>query len=187
MYIIAGLGNPEKKYDGTRHNMGFRLADAIAEKYNFDYNLDKPHKGIIAKGSVSGEKVILAKPVTYMNLSGECLRALSDYYKVPPENVLVLYDDISMPPGKIRIRKKGSAGGHNGIKSIISHLGTENFPRIKFGVGEQPKGMDLADYVLGHFSKADELIIADSIDKVCEAVEVLLSEGIDSAMNKYNG
>ncbi len=186
MYIIAGLGNPESKYDRTRHNIGFRLVDALADKNGIAFN-DKKHKGLIGKGVIAGEKVILVKPLTYMNLSGECIGAAADYYKVEPENVIVLFDDISLDVGRLRIRKKGSAGGHNGIKSIIAHLGSENFPRLKFGVGDKPRGMDLADYVLGRFSKEDEAIVAEGTDRACEAVECMIAEGCDFAMNKYNG
>lgn len=186
MYIIVGLGNPERKYDMTRHNIGFRVLDAFADRHGIDMN-DKKLKGILGKGAVGGEKVILVKPLTYMNLSGECVRPLADYFKVPPENIIVVYDDISLDPGKLRIRKKGSAGGHNGIKSLIAHLGTEGFPRVKFGVGDKPKGMDLADYVLGRFSKSEEVTIKDGIELACDALEIMMSQGPDVAMNKYNG
>lgn len=186
MYIIAGLGNPEKKYDLTRHNIGFRVIDALAERSGIDLN-DKKLKGIIGKGTIAGEKVILVKPLTYMNLSGECVRPLADYFKVKPEEVIVIFDDISLDPGKLRVRKKGSAGGHNGIKSLIAHLGTENFPRVKFGVGDKPKGMDLADYVLGRFPKAEEATIKEGIENACDAVECMIREGADTAMNRFNG
>ncbi len=186
MYIIAGLGNPEKKYDRTRHNMGFRIIDAYATRHNIDISESK-HKGLIGKGTINGEKVILVKPMTYMNLSGECIRAAADYYKVAPEDIIVLFDDISLEPGKIRVRKKGSAGGHNGIKSIIAHLGTEGFPRLKFGVGDKPRGMDLADHVLGRFSKTDEQAVEEALDRACDAVDCMIGEGVDSAMNRYNG
>ncbi len=186
MYLIAGLGNPEAKYDKTRHNIGFRLVEALADRHGISID-NKQHKGLIGKGTINGQKVILVKPLTYMNLSGECIRAAADYYKIDIEDVIILFDDISLDVGKLRIRKKGSAGGHNGIKSIIAHLGSDNFPRLKFGVGDKPKGMDLADYVLGRFSKEDEAIAVQGIDKACEAVECMLEESIDSAMNKYNG
>lgn len=186
MYIIAGLGNPEAKYDKTRHNIGFRLVDELASRNGITFS-DRKHNGLIGKGIIGGEKVILVKPLTYMNLSGECVGAVADYYKTEPENVIILFDDISLDVGKIRIRKKGSAGGHNGIKSIIAHLGSENFPRLKFGVGDKPKGMDLADYVLGRFSGQDEITVSQGLDKACEAVECMISQGLDAAMNKYNG
>ena len=154
MYVIAGLGNPGREYEGTRHNVGFMTLDALADKYNIDVR-EKAFKGLIGKGVIEGNKVILVKPQTYMNLSGECIRQVMDYYKVDPSEFIVIYDDISLVPGGIRIRKKGSAGGHNGIKNIIAHLGTQEFPRVRIGVGEKPARMDLADYVLGHFPKEE--------------------------------
>lgn len=186
MYIIAGLGNPEPKYNKTRHNIGFRVLDALADKHNIDVSEQK-HKGLLGKGIIAGEKVILIKPQTYMNLSGECIRAAADYYKAEPETIIVLFDDISLDVGRLRVRKKGSAGGHNGIKSIIAHLGTEGFPRLKFGVGDKPPRMDLADYVLGRFSPDDEALVEDGIKRACGAVECMLSDGFDAAMNRYNG
>ena len=186
MYIIAGLGNPESKYDKTRHNIGFRLIDELAVRNGITFS-DRKHNGLVGKGIISGEKVILLKPLTYKNLSGECVGPAADYYKVEPENVIILFDDISLDVGRIRIRKKGSAGGHNGIKSIIAHLGSENFLRLKFGVGDKPKEMDLADYVLGRFSSQDEATVSEGIKRACEAVECMIGEGCDAAMNKYNG
>lgn len=186
MYIIAGLGNPESKYDKTRHNIGFRLIDELAARNGITFS-DRKHNGLVGKGIISGEKVILLKPLTYMNLSGECVGPAADYYKAEPENVIILFDDISLDVGRIRIRKKGSAGGHNGIKSIIAHLGSDNFPRLKFGVGDKPKEMDLADYVLGRFSPQDEAVVSEGIKRACEAVECMIGEGCDAAMNKYNG
>ena len=186
MYVIAGLGNPGREYEGTRHNVGFMTLDALADKYNIDVR-EKAFKGLIGKGVIEGNKVILVKPQTYMNLSGECIRQVMDYYKVDPSECIVAFDDISLEPGKIRIRKKGSAGGHNGIKSIISCLGTDAFPRLKFGVGDKPKQMDLADYVLGRFNSEDEAIVAKELEKACNAIECMVTEGYDAAMNKYNG
>lgn len=185
MKIIVGLGNPEKKYDGTRHNIGFAVLDRIADEYNISMDI-KRHKGLCGKGTIEGEKVVLVKPLTYMNLSGECVREVVDYYKLGSEDVLVIFDDISLDAGKIRLRAKGSAGGHNGIKSIISHLKTEQFPRIKCGVGDKPKGYDLADYVLGHFSKEEMPLIDEGISHAVKAAACTISEGIDTAMNKYN-
>ena len=153
MFIIAGLGNPTLQYEGTRHNAGFDVIDTLAGKYNISVD-GRKNRALIGKGIIEGKKVILAKPQTYMNLSGESLGGLVDYYKVDEESeFLVVYDDISLDVGQLRIRKKGSAGGHNGMKNIISHLGTEVFPRIKVGVGEKPKKYDLADYVLSRFSE----------------------------------
>ena len=144
MYIIVGLGNPERKYAGTRHNIGFSAITALCDAYNISLDLKK-HKALCGKGYIEGQKVLLAEPQTYMNLSGESIHELVDYYKIDPESeLIVIYDDINLAPGKLRIREKGSAGGHNGIKNIIAHLGTQNFNRIRIGVGEKPKGWDLA-------------------------------------------
>ena len=187
MFIIVGLGNPTPEYEGTRHNVGFEVIDALARKYNIDVDMKK-HRAYIGKGMIEGQKVILAKPLTYMNLSGESVRALVDYYKVDPESeLLVVYDDISLAPGQIRIRKKGSAGGHNGIKSIINHLGTQNFQRIKVGVGEKPKNWDLADYVLGTFSREDRELVDDALERAGKAAELIVQGEVDRAMNEYNG
>ena len=186
MFIIAGLGNPDRQYEGTRHNAGFDVIDRIAEKYNIAVDTKK-HRAYIGKGIIDGQKVILAKPQTYMNLSGESIRSLVDYYKIDEENeLLVVYDDISLDVGRLRIRAKGSAGGHNGIKNIIAHLGTQVFPRIKVGVGEKPKGYDLADYVLGHFSKAERERMEEGYDHAVRAAEMILAGEVDGAMNEYN-
>ena len=186
MFIIAGLGNPKKEYDNTRHNIGFAMIDALADKYQISV-MDIKNKGMTGKGIINGQKVILVKPLTFMNLSGECISALTDYYKIDPETeLIVVSDDISLPPGQIRVRKKGSAGGHNGLKNIIQHLGTEGFQRIRLGVGEKPKGYDLADYVLGHFSKEEEASIKEGIGKAIEAAEMMLAGETDRAMNEFN-
>lgn len=186
MIIIAGLGNPGKEYVNTRHNVGFMAIDALASKYGIDVN-EKKHKAIIGKGTINGQKVILAKPQTFMNLSGESLRELADYYKPEVETqVIVVYDDITLDVGGIRVRKKGSAGGHNGMKSIIAHLGTENFQRVRVGIGEKPARMDLADWVLSRFSKEDLATLEDSLGEAVDAVTMLTEGGIDEAMNKYN-
>ena len=145
MYIIAGLGNPGNRYEHTRHNAGFEVIDILADRMGICVD-EKKHKALCGRGALEGQKVILIKPQTFMNLSGESLRAAADFYKVEPENIIIVYDDVSLEPGQLRIRGKGSAGGHNGIKNIISHLGTQEFPRVKVGVGEKPKEMDLADY-----------------------------------------
>ena len=158
MLIIAGLGNPGKEYENTRHNAGFMVMDALAEKIGADIS-EKKHKALCGKGVIG-----------------------ADYYKVDPEDILIVYDDISLAPGQLRIRAKGSAGGHNGIKSIIAHLGTQEFPRVKVGVGEKPSRMDLADYVLGHFSKEEQATMKEAADAVCEIVNV----GIAQAMNDHN-
>ncbi len=185
MKIIIGLGNPTREYEGTRHNVGFSVIYNISDAYNIRVDTKK-HKALIGKGIIEGEKVILAMPMTYMNLSGESVRELVDYYKCSVEDIIVIYDDISLDVGKLRIRTKGSAGGHNGIKNIIAQLGTDVFTRIKVGVGEKPPKMDLADYVLGHFSKEEQPVIRDSADRARQAVSVILTEGAESAMNKFN-
>ncbi len=186
MYIIAGLGNPGKEYEGTRHNVGFSVIDELADKYNISVDTAK-HKGMIGKGVIEGEKVILVKPMTYMNLSGECIREVMEYYKADIEDLIVVFDDISLEPGKLRLRPKGSAGGHNGIKNIIAQLGSDGFKRVKFGVGDKPKGWDLADWVLGRFPKEADKTLADARVRACEAVVCMMQEGITSAMNQYNG
>lgn len=186
MFIIAGLGNPTKEYEGTRHNVGFDVIDRLSEKYNIAVDTKK-HRAFIGKGMIAGQKAILAKPQTYMNLSGESIRSLLDYYKVDEEHeLLVIYDDVSLGVGQLRIRAKGSAGGHNGIKNIIAHLGGQVFPRIKIGVGEKPPKYDLADYVLGHFSKAEKILMDEGYDNAVRAVEMIVSGDIEGAMNEYN-
>lgn len=186
MYLIAGLGNPGRDYVNTRHNIGFDVIDVIAAQEHINVT-EKKHRAFIGKGIIAGQKVILIKPQTFMNLSGESIRSLLDYYKVDEtQELLVISDDISLPVGQIRIRKKGSAGGHNGLKNIIAHLGHDNFQRIKMGVGEKPSGYDLVDYVLGHFDKNDRELMDQAAEKAADAIRVILSEGTDAAMNLYN-
>ena len=185
MKLIAGLGNPGREYFHTRHNAGFRALDVIAEKMGVDIT-EKKHKGLLAKGIYAGQKVLLLKPLTYMNLSGESLRAAMDYYRMEKEDIVLLYDDISLPPGQLRIRTKGSAGGHNGIKSVISHLGSNEFLRIKIGIGEKPPRMDLADYVLSVFPSREEKVMEEAYENAASALSCLLSEGVDAAMNQFN-
>lgn len=185
MILIAGLGNPGKEYENTRHNAGFMVLDALADKLGADVS-EKKHKALCGKAVIGGQKVILLKPQTYMNSSGESIRAAADYYKVAPEDILVIYDDISLAPGQLRIRAKGSAGGHNGIKSIIAHLGTEVFPRVKVGVGQKPRQYDLADYVLGHFSGEERERMAEGYRHAAEAVKYMVTDRVDEAMNEYN-
>lgn len=187
MFIIVGLGNPESKYAGTRHNIGFSAVTAIADAYGIDVDTKK-HKALIGKGVIAGHKVILAMPQTYMNLSGESIRELVDFYKIDPaEELIVLYDDIALPTGKLRIRPKGSAGGHNGMKNIIAHIGGQEFPRVRIGVGEKPKGWDLADYVLGRFPKDEEPAIREALQQAVKACEIIMNDGVDAAMNQFNG
>ena len=186
MFIIAGLGNPDRQYEGTRHNVGFDVIDRLADKYNIAVDVKK-HRALLGKGVIEGQKVILAKPQTYMNLSGESIRSLVDYYKIDGEHeLLVIYDDINLEVGQLRIREKGSAGGHNGIKNIIAHLGTQVFPRIRVGVGEKPSRYDLADYVLGHFSKAEKALMDEGYDHAMDAAGMILSGRIKDAMSEYN-
>lgn len=186
MYIIVGLGNPKEKYAGTRHNIGFSAITALAERHGISVE-SKKHKALIGKGVIAGQKVMLVQPQTYMNLSGESVVELVDYYKIDPAaQLIVIYDDIALPTGKLRIRARGSAGGHNGMKNIISHLGTQDFPRIRVGVGEKPKDWDLADYVLGRFPKGEEPQIREALQKVCDVCEVIINEGIETAMNQFN-
>lgn len=186
MFIIAGLGNPTGEYAGTRHNIGFDVIDVIAERNHISV-MECKHKALIGKGHIDGQRVILVKPQTYMNLSGEAVREIVRYYKADPETeLIVIYDDVSLAVGQLRIRKKGSAGGHNGIKNIIAQLGSDIFLRIKMGVGEKPKGYDLADYVLGHFNKEERKIMDESADRAAEAVRYMLRDETDTAMNLYH-
>ena len=185
MILIAGLGNPGKEYENTRHNAGFLVLDTLAQKLGADLS-ERKHRALCGKAVIGGQKVILLKPQTYMNLSGESIRAAADYYKVPPEDILVVYDDISLAPGQLRIRAKGSAGGHNGIKSIIAHLGTQEFPRVKVGIGEKPPRMDLADYVLGHFSSGEKKIMEEAAKEAADAICEIVNVGIEQAMNDHN-
>ena len=186
MYVIVGLGNPDKKYEHTRHNIGFDVIDALADKYNISVT-DKKHKALCGSGVIEGMKVLLVKPQTYMNLSGESVAELVNYYKLDPESeLIVVFDDISLEPGNIRIRKKGSAGGHNGIKNIIANLGTDHFMRVKVGVGEKPKNWDLADYVLSPFTKDERPLVNLAIEHAAKAIEQMLNGDVDAAMNEYN-
>lgn len=186
MIIIAGLGNPGKDYENTRHNAGFTVIDALADKYGITVS-EKKHKALIGKGVIEGKKVVLVKPQTFMNLSGESLREVADFYKPNVETeMIVVYDDITLDVGDIRIRKKGSAGGHNGMKSIIARLGTQDFARVRVGIGEKPDRMDLADWVLGHFSKEDREKLEDSRKDSIDALLLIMNGEIDEAMNRFN-
>ena len=186
-WLIVGLGNPGEKYENTRHNVGFQVVDELAERQNAPVQKLK-FKALTNLLTISGEKVLVMKPVTYMNLSGEAVRPAADFYKIPPERILVISDDTALDLGKLRIRTKGSAGGHNGLKNIIQHLGTDQFPRVKVGVGEKPHpDYDMADWVLGKFAGEDLKTITAAIEKAGKAVECLIAEGPDKAMNKFNG
>lgn len=186
MYIIVGLGNPGRQYENTRHNIGFDAVDRLAKKAGIGLT-EKKHGAVVGKGLIAGQKCILAKPQTYMNLSGQSVRQLLDFYKVDETaELIVISDDVSLAVGQLRIRKKGSAGGHNGLKDIIAHLGHDTFLRVRMGVGEKPVGYDLADYVLGHFSKEERTAMDDAAERAAEAVEVILTRGADAAMNEFN-
>lgn len=184
MYAIIGLGNPDKKYEKTRHNVGFDVIDELADQMGIEVKT-KRHKALCGIGTIGSEKVVLVKPQTYMNLSGESVRAVMDFYKLDAKSdIIVVSDDISLPVGKIRIRTKGSAGGHNGLKSIISHAGTDGFTRIKVGVGANEG--DLVKHVLGKFSKQDRVFVDDAIRDAASAAEVIVMYDAQTAMNKYN-
>ena len=184
MKIIAGLGNPGKEYENTKHNVGFLTIDILAEKYDIKVNKIK-FKGLIGEGMIGTEKVILVKPQTYMNLSGQCIREIVAFYKLDMEDLVVIYDDIDLPMGNLRIRKKGSAGTHNGMRSIIYDLQDDGFPRVRVGIGGERKG-DLANYVISGFSGDDRKLIEEAIVKAADAVTCLVEDGIDRAMVDYN-
>ena len=185
MYIIAGLGNPGREYEKTRHNAGFEVIDRLAERLQV-LSWEKKHKALAGKAVYAGEKLLLLKPQTYMNLSGESLLSAASFYRVPPDHILVISDDIDLAEGRLRIRKSGSAGGHNGLKSIISNLGSGDFVRIRVGVGSKPAGWDLADYVLGRAKGEDAEKMEAAYADVVEAVLTVLESGVDKAMNEVN-
>ena len=186
IWLIAGLGNPEAKYDGTRHNAGFAALDSLAGKWGISVSKTK-FQGLWGQGEVDGHKVVLLKPLTYMNLSGESVGEAARFYKIPADHVVVISDDISLPVGKLRIRTGGSAGGHNGLKNIIQHLGTDQFPRIKVGVGAPGQaGYDVVDWVIGRPLGEDQKVLMEALDRAGDAAEVLISQGSDRAMNRFN-
>lgn len=186
MYIIAGLGNPGTKYEHTRHNAGFDVIDKIADKYNIKVTEHK-HKALCGKGVIDGQKVVLVKPMTFMNLSGESIAEVLAYYKAEPKrDLIVIYDDISLEPGRMRIRCKGSAGGHNGIKNIIARTGSEAFMRMKIGVGAKPAGWDLADHVLGRMTQTERKEAEAVMERAVEALPLLLNDEVEKAMSLYN-
>ena len=186
MYLIAGLGNPGRKYEKTKHNVGFEVIDELIERYHVPYGgLDR--KAVYGKTVIGGEKCILIKPMTYMNLSGEAVRAYLDYYKMNPEtDLIVIYDDIDLDPGQLRIRRKGSAGGHNGMKNIIAMTGTDVFPRIRVGTGAKPENWDLADYVLAPFGKEERKAVDEAEANAADAVELIVRGEMNRAMNLFN-
>lgn len=185
MYLIVGLGNPEADYANTRHNMGFNVINKLAEKYNIEVNKNK-FKALYGLGTIENEKVILVKPQTFMNLSGESVVEVMNFYKVPEENLLVIYDDVDTEPGKIRIRKFGSAGTHNGMKSIVQMISTEKFPRIRIGIGKPHEHKDMISHVIGGIEEEDIPLLESGVDLGVKAVIEAMKNGIDSAMNKYN-
>ena len=185
-FLIVGLGNPGEKYEYTRHNAGFLTLDRLCVEENFKINKIK-YKSVIGEVNICSHKCIAIKPQTFMNNSGEAVRKAASFYKIPPERIIVIFDDISLPCGKLRIRRKGSDGGHNGIKSIIYHLGSDNFPRIKIGVGEKPHpDYDLADWVLSTFKKDEMEQLKNAVESACEAVRLIADGKTDVAMNKFN-
>ena len=186
MYVIAGLGNPGIKYSKTRHNVGFDVIDILSDRFDIPVKTRK-FKGLIGKGVIAGMEVVLVKPLTFMNLSGECIREVMDFYKVPPDNLAVFCDDIHLDIGRLRIRKGGSDGGHHGLENIIQQLSTENFKRIRIGVGIQPEFMDRIQFVLGRFSKEDREVLEPALRRASDAVIVMFAEGVEKAMNLYNG
>lgn len=185
MYLIVGLGNPENEYSKTRHNMGFNVINELAKKYDITVEKSK-FKGLYGTGIIENEKVILLKPQTFMNLSGESLIEALDFYKIPLENIIVIYDDVDIEPGKIRIRRAGTSGSHNGMKSIIQHLGTTEFYRIRVGIGKPKEHMDMITHVIGNISKEEKDILDEGVQKAKDAVVDILKNNIESAMNKYN-
>lgn len=185
MFLIVGLGNPELRFAATRHNVGFEAAARLREMGEFESERNR-FQALISKGRIGNERVLLARPLTYMNRSGLSVGAICDYFEIPPEKVIVLVDDIHIPFAHLRIRAKGSAGGHNGLKSVIEHLGSEAFPRIRIGVGENETGRDLKDYVLGTFSKDEIEQIRPAIEDAAKAALCIVTDGIEKAMNLYN-
>ena len=186
-WLLVGLGNPGDQYEHTRHNVGFMVADELAERHNIPVQRLK-FRALTNTVTVGDRKVLLMKPVTYMNLSGEAVHEAAAFYKIPPERVLVISDEVALAPGKLRVRRSGSAGGHNGLKNIIAHLGTDQFPRIRLGVGQKPHpDYDMADWVLGKFQGEDKKAVEAAVKKAADAAECLIREGVDKAMNQYNG
>lgn len=185
MIVLAGLGNMGPKYERTRHNVGFDTIDFLAAQYRIS-NFKMKHKSLVAEGVIQGQKTLLVKPQTYMNNSGEAIREILDYYKVPPENLVVIYDDTDIDVGRLRIRAKGSAGTHNGMRSILSHIKTEDFPRIRVGIGKAPERMDLADYVLSRFTDDERKLVNSAIENASLAAVTIICASVDVAMGKYN-
>ena len=186
-WMLVGLGNPGLNYERSRHNVGFRAIDLLCSKLGCRADRLRS-KALTGFCELGGQKVLLVKPVTYMNLSGQAVRALADYYKIPPEHILVIFDDISLPVGKLRVRPNGSAGGHNGIQSLIAELGSQEYPRIKVGVGAKPHpDYDLADWVLSSFTKEEEALLVPTLKRAIEAAESIIADGVPQTMNRFNG
>ncbi|WP_298818876.1 aminoacyl-tRNA hydrolase [Chloroflexus sp.] len=186
MWLIVGLGNPGERYARTRHNIGFRSVETLAERHGLTFRNQRANSEI-AEGNIRGQRVALVKPQTYMNLSGQAVAALRAWYKIDPaRELLVIYDDLDLPFAKLRLRERGSAGTHNGMRSIVAQLGTTEFPRLRVGIGQPPGKMDAADYVLSRFTPAEEAMLPDLLTRIADAVEVVLSEGVITAMNRYN-
>ena len=186
LIVIAGLGNPGNKYENTRHNVGFGTIERLSSKYGIKVNKLK-HKALTGEGTIAGERVLLVKPQTFMNLSGESIRDIAEWYKLPMENIIIIYDDVDLPVGTVRIRPKGSSGTHNGMRSVIYQLQSDEFPRIRIGIGKAPEGWDLADYVLSRFSAEEAGAIRESIERAADAAAAIVSSGVSAAMNQYNG
>jgi PTH1 family peptidyl-tRNA hydrolase len=186
LVVIAGLGNPGRKYENTRHNVGFLTIDRLSGKLGIKVDRLR-HRALTGEGMINGVRVLLAKPQTFMNLSGESIRDIVEYYRIPMENLIVIYDDTDLPAGTIRIRPKGSSGTHNGMKSVIYQLRSDEFPRIRIGIGKAPEGWDLADYVLGRFSADEAAILSKCIERAADAAAMIAADSIEAAMNRYNG
>lgn len=185
-FLIVGLGNPGREYHGTRHNIGFRCADALTREHGLSYEAKKRSKATVAEGAIAGRRVLVAKPQTFMNLSGGSVQGLAAFYRIPPERILVIYDDLDLPAATLRIRPKGGSGGHRGMTDIIRKLGTQDFPRIRFGIGRPPDRMDPAAYVLQRFSAEEEPAIAEAVARAVAAIESWLRDGIETVMNQFN-
>lgn len=185
IYVIVGLGNPGREYEDTRHNVGFRAIDCISESYGINVNRLK-HKALIGEGSIGDKKVVLAKPQTFMNSSGESVREIINWYKIPFSNCVLIYDDVDIDLGKIRVRAKGSAGTHNGMRSVVYQIQSDEFPRVRIGIGKPPERMDIVDFVLGRFLEGEKKIIGESIANAAKAAAAIVEYGVDKAMNLYN-
>ena len=185
--LIVGLGNPESKYDKTRHNIGFEAVDALAKTWQISWSENRRFQAFIGEGrGASGDKIRLLKPLTYMNRSGQAIRSATDWYKLPPESTLIIYDDMDLSVGRLRLRLSGSAGGHNGMKSAIAHLGTQNFPRLRIGIGKSRPDKDTVSHVLGKFSPEETQMMSEVLHLVVDAVELALKQGVEKAMSLYN-